>query len=88
MDIDATAISSLLALVLSLGGAGVLAMRGKAASAVARIVRMLDGVSGLLVAISSAQADDRVTDDELAGIKQKATALQTEIKGLKTDLGL
>jgi hypothetical protein len=86
--IDATAISSLIALIVSLGGAGVLAMRGKAVTAVARIVKILNGVSELLVAISSAQADDRVTDDELAGIKQKATALQTEIKGLKVDLGL
>ena len=86
--IDATAISSLIALIVSLGGAGVLAMRGKAVTAVSRIVKILNGVSELLVAISSAQADDRVTDDELAGIKQKATALQTEIKGLKVDLGL
>ena len=86
--IDATAISSLIALIVSLGGAGVLVMRGKAVTAVARIVKILNGVSELLVAISSAQADDRVTDDELAGIKQKATALQTEIKGLKVDLGL
>jgi len=86
--IDATTISSLIALIISIGGAGVLAMRGKAVTAVARIVKILNGVSELLVAISSAQADDRVTDDELAGIKQKATALQTEIKGLKVDLGL
>ena len=68
--IDATTISSLIALIVSLGGAGVLAMRGKAVTAVTRIVKILNGISELLVAISSAQADDRVTDDELAGIKQ------------------
>ena len=86
--IDATTISSLIALIISLGGAGVLAMRGKAVTAVARIVKILNGVSELLVAISSAQADDRVTDEELATIKQKATLLQAEIRGLKVDLGL
>lgn len=86
--IDATTISSLIALVVSLGGAGVLAMRGKAVTAVTRIVKILNGISDLLVAISAAQADDRVTEDEPVGIKQKATLLQTEIRGLKTDLGL
>ena len=88
MDIDSTAISSILALLISLGGAGILAMRGKAVTAVARIVKILNGVSELLVAISSAQADDRVTEEELTAIKQKATLLQTEIRGLKADLGL
>jgi len=86
--IDATTISSLIALIVSLGGAGVLAMRGKAVTAVKRIVKILNGVSELLVVISSAQADDRVTEDELAAIKQKATLLQIEIRGLKVDLGL
>ena len=86
--IDATTISSIIALIISLGGAGVLAMRGKAVTAVARIVKILNGISELLVAISSAQADDRVTDEELTAIKQKATLLQTEIRGLKVDLGL
>ena len=86
--IDATMISSIIALIVSLGGAGVLAMRGKAVTAVARIVKILNGVSELLVAISSAQADDKVTYEELAGIKQKAATLQTEIRGLKADLGL
>jgi len=86
--IDATTISSLIALIVSLGGAGVLAMRGKAVTAVTRIVKILNGVSELLVAITSAQADDRVTDEELTTIKQKATLLQAEIWGLKVDLGL
>jgi|GEM_PF-5739936 len=86
--IDATAISSLIALIVSIGGAGVLAMRGKAVTAVTRIVKILNGVSELLVAITSAQADDKVTDEELATIKQKATLLQAEIRGLKVDLGL
>jgi hypothetical protein len=86
--IDATAISSIIALIVSLGGAGVLAMRGKAVTAVTRIVKILNGVSELLVAITSAQADDKVTDEELATIKQKATLLQAEIRGLKVDLGL
>ena len=88
MDIDTTTVSSLIALLISLGGAGVLAMRGKAVTAVARIVKILNGVSDLLVAISSAQADDRVTEEELTAIKQKATLLQAEIRGLKADLGL
>lgn len=88
MDIDTTTVSSLIALLISLGGAGVLAMRGKAVTAVARIVKILNGVSDLLVAISSAQADDRVTEEELTAIKQKATLLQVEIRGLKADLGL
>jgi hypothetical protein len=86
--IDATTISSLIALIISIGGAGVLAMRGKAVTAVTRIVKILNGVSELLVAITSAQADDKVTDEELATIKQKATLLQVEIRGLKVDLGL
>ena len=86
--IDATAISSIIALIVSLGGAGVLAMRGKAVTAVTRIVKILNGVSELLVAITFAQADDKVTDEELATIKQKATLLQAEIRGLKVDLGL
>jgi len=86
--IDATTISSLIALIISIGGAGVLAMRGKAVTAVTRIVKILNGVSELLVAITSAQADDKVTDEELATIKQKATLLQAEIRGLKVDLGL
>jgi hypothetical protein len=88
MDIDTTTVSSLIALLISLGGAGVLAIRGKAVTAVARIVKILNGVSELLVAISSAQADDRVSEEELTAIKQKATLLQAEIRGLKADLGL
>ena len=86
--IDATTISSFIALIVSIGGASVLAMRGKAVTAVTRIVKILNGVSELLVAITSAQADDKVTDEELATIKQKATLLQAEIRGLKVDLGL
>lgn len=88
MAIDGTVITSVLAIVVSLGGAGVLAMRGKAVKAVGSIAKILIGISDLLVCITNAQADDNVSDAELASIKEKALGIQKAILELKGELGL
>lgn len=88
MEIDANMLTSVIALLLSIGGAGVLTMRGKAVTAVKRIVKILVGFANLLVAVTDAIADDSITPAELTAIKEQAISVQTEILNLKTDLGL
>lgn len=88
MAIDGTVITSVLAIVVSLGGAGVLAMRGKAVKAVGSIAKILIGISDLLVCITNAQADDNVSEAELVAIKEKALGIQKAILELKGELGL
>ncbi len=83
-----TVLTSIIALITSLGGAAVLMRRAKAAKAVIGIADTLGDVGALLVKITDAQKDNTVTQEELEDINKKATEIYGQITDIRKDLGL
>lgn len=78
-----TLFTSLIALVMSLGSVYVLQARKKFVIAIGEIAGILKELSVLLTMISEAQADDRITQDELNRIVAHAKELQKRILTFK-----
>lgn len=88
-DIDiATMLTSIIALLLSVGGTIVLAMRGRAVEAIKLIAAILVDIGGLLVAITEAQADNTVEQKELDDIAARAKDIRTHINALMGVCGI
>ena len=88
-DIDiATMLTSIIALLLSVGGTIVLAMRGRAVEAIKLIAAILVDIGGLLVAITEAQADNTVEQKELDDIAARAKDIRTHISALMGVCGI
>ena len=84
----ATLGTALLAIITSLGGAVVIAGRGKAVKAVADIADTLMDVAQLMNTFSAAMADDQISKEEVEGLKAKSLEIQDQIKQIRADLGM
>lgn len=80
----ATFFTSLIALLMSLGSVYILQVRKKFVNAIFEIAAILKELSTLLIMISEAQADDKITQDELNRIVAQAKELQKKISAFKT----
>ncbi len=80
----ATLFTSLIALVMSLGSVYVLQARKKFVIAIGEIAGILKELSVLLIMISEAQADDKITQEELDRIVMQAKELQKRVAAFKS----
>jgi len=80
----ATLFTSLIALVMSLGSVYVLQVRKKFVIAIGEIAGILKELSVLLIMISEAQADDKITQEELDRIVMQAKELQKRVAAFKS----
>jgi len=80
----ATLFTSLIALVMSLGSVYVLQARKKFVIAIGEIAGILKELSVLLIMISEAQADDKITQEELDRIVMQAKELQKGVAAFKS----
>jgi hypothetical protein len=83
-----TAITAVIALLLSLGGVIVLNGRGKVVAAFGTLVKIMNGLAALMKTLVDAQADDVVDAKELADMQAQATAILADVQQLRTDLGI
>lgn len=86
----AETMTSVMAIIVALGGAGSIKYIGKAlggVSATSEIIKSvsdcLKAMSKLLIAISEAGADGKLTEDEWKNIRETAIELKTEIDEIK-----
>jgi hypothetical protein len=81
-------LTSVTALVVSLGGAAVLASRSKVAKVVPMVVDTMNDMAMLLSMISESFADDVIEQKEIDAVKAKATEIVDQAKAIKTELGM
>lgn len=85
MDV-AVALTSFIALIMSLGSVVILNSRRKFVIAISEAATLLRDISTLLTLIAEAQADDTITQDELNKIVGKAKDIQSRANSLKNYL--
>ena len=84
----ATIATSLIALIVSVGGAVVLRMRGKAVTAIGIMAEILVDVSRLLSMLAEAQKDEKIEQFEITAMGECARKILGEVNDLKAVLGL
>ncbi len=79
-------LSAVIALIMSLKNNMVLNGRAKTVEIVTELVGVMPDVSALLKKSVEAQADDKITADELAGIVDEAKKIEAHIIAIKNKL--